>query len=78
MECHLTLALGRIRNFSEIATKFRTHSTRAHSFGPFYTKKHEISRTFALKKCELLRWSSFGLFGQKLALFSAARAISRF
>jgi hypothetical protein len=25
----------------------------AHSFGNFLTKKHEISHTFALKKCEL-------------------------
>jgi hypothetical protein len=51
---------------------------RAHSFGPFYTKKCEISRTFALKKCVLLSWSSFGRFCQKLALFSKAPAISRF
>jgi hypothetical protein len=32
------------------------------------TKKREISRTFALKKCELLIWSSFG----------SSQAISRF
>jgi hypothetical protein len=53
-------------------------AARAHSFGHFLTKKREISRTFALKKCELLSWSSFGRFCQKLVLFSKARAITRF
>jgi hypothetical protein len=34
----------------------------AHSFGHILTKKREISRTFALKKCELLSWPNFGQF----------------
>jgi hypothetical protein len=49
---------------------------RAHSFGHFLTQKHEISRTFALKKCKLLSWPSFSQFFQKCELF--LRAISRF
>jgi hypothetical protein len=31
----------------------------------FLTKKREISRTFTLKKCELLSWPSFGQFCQQ-------------
>jgi hypothetical protein len=46
-------------------TKISTMFTRAHSFGHILTKKHEISRTFGLKKCELLSWPSFGKFCQK-------------
>jgi hypothetical protein len=49
-----------------------------HSFGYVLTKKREISRTFALKKCELLSRSSFGRFCQKCELFVKVRAISRF
>jgi hypothetical protein len=58
--------------------KFATDGTRAHSFGHFLTKKREISRTFALKKCELLSWPSFGQFRQKCELFVKLRAILRF
>jgi hypothetical protein len=48
------------------------------SFGNFLTKKREISRTFALKKCELLSSPRFGQFCQKCELVIKVRAISRF
>jgi hypothetical protein len=63
---------------STVCIFYQPKDYRAHSFGPFYTKKREISHTFAQKKCELLSWSSFGQFCHKVELFSKARAISRF
>jgi hypothetical protein len=37
-----------------------THGEAGWLWSFFFTKKHEISRTFGLKKSVLLSWPSFG------------------